>query len=57
MKEQLNMGNGLDSKSTQGPLINLKAVEKVNIFSFFFQHMINKFNKKKLKTKGKPFDR
>lgn len=29
--EQLCVGNGLDPSSTQGPLINQKAVEKVSL--------------------------
>ncbi len=29
IKEQLHIGHGLDSKSTQGPLINRKALDKV----------------------------
>jgi acyl-CoA reductase-like NAD-dependent aldehyde dehydrogenase len=29
MKEQLHIGHGLDAKSTQGPLINTRALDKV----------------------------
>jgi hypothetical protein len=29
MKEQLHVGDGLNEKTTQGPLINQRAVEKV----------------------------
>ena len=29
MKEQLHVGDGFNEKTTQGPLINKRAVEKV----------------------------
>jgi acyl-CoA reductase-like NAD-dependent aldehyde dehydrogenase len=29
MKEQLHVGHGLDAKSTQGPLINTRALDKI----------------------------
>jgi acyl-CoA reductase-like NAD-dependent aldehyde dehydrogenase len=29
MKEQLHVGHGLEAKSTQGPLINARALDKV----------------------------
>lgn len=32
MKDQLHVGDGFHEKTTQGPLISLKAVEKVNNF-------------------------
>lgn len=32
IKKELRVGNGFDEGTTQGPLINEKAVEKVNLF-------------------------
>lgn len=31
IESELHVGNGFDAKTTQGPLINEKAVEKVKI--------------------------
>uniref|UniRef100_A0A8C9GBL8 Succinate-semialdehyde dehydrogenase, mitochondrial n=1 Tax=Pavo cristatus TaxID=9049 RepID=A0A8C9GBL8_PAVCR len=42
IESELRVGSGFDAKTTQGPLINEKAVEKAS-FVFFFLH-INRFD-------------
>lgn len=41
MKTNLHVGNGFEERTTQGPLINEKAVEKVSSFYHLFNVMVS----------------
>lgn len=40
MKTNLRVGNGFEERTTQGPLIDEKAVEKVSLFDFLLNFVI-----------------
>lgn len=40
IKTNLCVGNGFEERTTQGPLINEKAVEKVSLFHYLFTVMV-----------------
>ena len=39
IKTNLHVGNGFEERTTQGPLINEKAVEKVSSFYLFIYYL------------------
>lgn len=41
IERELHVGSGFDAKTTQGPLINEKAVEKVQIKDLIFDIFIS----------------
>ena len=40
MKTNLRVGNGFEERTTQGPLIDEKAVEKVSLFDFLLNFVV-----------------
>lgn len=40
IKTNLHVGNGFEERTTQGPLINEKAVEKVSLFYYLLNFVV-----------------
>lgn len=41
IKTNLHVGNGFEERTTQGPLINAKAVEKVSLSYYLFSVLVS----------------